>query len=444
MRILRLNSALLIVGLASGCATSSELHQARYQFDSGAPLQALATLEQAEVPNRNRLLLLLDRGAVAFSAGQYSRAQDALLEANDLIEQWDQILVGEQSASLVTSEWATRYRGESSEQLWIHSYLMMAFLLQGNAEAAAVEARRATKRLEEANSTLHSDWFTRALIALSFEAAGAYDSAEVEYRRLVNDESYDGSWNHVIQRHTRRLGRDPIDGLTQAFHTRPATSETLGIDEGELIVFLQSGHIAKKRPGDITLDIDLRIAFPFYADYPRSTPRYTVFSNGESVAADIIDTDLTDIATAALSARGKSVAAKQIARIATKKALVDVTRREDELAGALVQLFVFVTEQADTRSWETLPGWFGMIRVPLAEGQQDVSINVVHQGVTHNIDLGNVTIRPGKLHFATYRTGLPLPLSDDASPPRLDDDSNRPESAPTAVEIEREISTAAS
>jgi len=179
-------SFILIGVLLTGCSTSSALHKARLEYATGAPIQALKTLENADVSKRDKLLLLLDRGAIAFSSGQYSISQEALLEASELIDEWDQIRVSEQSASLVTNEWATRYRGEYSEQLWVHSYLMMVFLMQQNPESAAVEARRALKRLDENKTPLKTDWYTRALVALSFEAAGQHDSAHAIPLKPVN------------------------------------------------------------------------------------------------------------------------------------------------------------------------------------------------------------------------------------------------------------------
>lgn len=393
----------------TGCATSYDLYDARAQFASGAPVQALTTLESADVSGRDALLLLLDKGAIAFSAGQYSQAKDALLQAHDLIEEWDQIRIGEQSATLITSEWATRYRGEYSEQLWIHSYLMMTFLMLGEPSSAAVEARRALARMEKHSSSLKQDWFTRALIALSFEAAGAHDSTQVEYRKLVNDGDYNGQWNQVIQRHSRRIGRAPIDGISPSDLPTP---DQLGNDEGELIVFVQSGYIDKKQPGDLPIDIDLRIAYPFYPVQSHWKPSLEILTDGTSVAADQIDTALTEVSKRSLSARGTVLATKQIARIAAKKALVDVASKEDELLGGIVQILMFATEQADVRSWETLPAWFSLIRVPLVEGQQSVTLRIQHDGVERLVELGDFNIQAGQLHFATYRTKQPLPLRD--------------------------------
>ena len=146
---------------------------------------ALATLSDAEVPRRDRLLLLLDRGLAAQALGRYRESIAALIEADELVERLDYVSVGRQGASLLVNERVSSYRGESAERLWIHTFQMINFLALGEPEGAAVEARRAVSELEEHGDTFVADPVTRLLAAMSFEAAGQIDSASVEYRRLI-------------------------------------------------------------------------------------------------------------------------------------------------------------------------------------------------------------------------------------------------------------------
>lgn len=369
----------LCVLLLTACTTPSVLQQARIQFEGGAPRQALQTLEGARVANRDRLLLLLDRGAIAFSAGEYALAEATLLEAADLLEQWDLLRISEQATTLVTNERASRYRGEYSERLWIHTYLMMSFLLSGDAEAAAVEARRALQVMQAHESVLRLDWFTRALMALSFEAAGAYDSAQVEYRKLLADPDYLGEWDRVAARSGQRS------------------------EQGELVLFVQSGVIDPKLPGDLIVDINLRIAFPFYARASGPVPSYTVeFGTGEA-ELDAIHTDTVQLSALSLGERGGRIAGKQVARLAAKYALADAAAAENPSFGQLVRLAAFLTEQADTRSWETLPSAFSLLRVPLDAGVHRVRLSSNLGGFSGETGLGDVVIRPGEMTFLSVR-----------------------------------------
>jgi len=160
-------------------------------FFSGQPQAALTTLENESVANRNQLLVHLDRGIIAHTAGQYEQSIIALKAAKTLLDKLDFISVREQTASLISNDWVTAYKGEYSERLWIHTFQMMNFLLLNQPEGAAVEARQALQVLDKHGDHLNNDWYTRALIGMSFEAAGKIDSAHIEYKKLLSEAGRD-------------------------------------------------------------------------------------------------------------------------------------------------------------------------------------------------------------------------------------------------------------
>ena len=116
---------------------------ARDQFRHGSTSEALQTLAEADVSRRDRLLLYLDRGMIAQAAGRYEDSVAAFERATSLIDELDYLSVRDQSAALVSSDWATRYSGEYSERLWVHTFQMLNFLMLDLPQEAAVEARRA-------------------------------------------------------------------------------------------------------------------------------------------------------------------------------------------------------------------------------------------------------------------------------------------------------------
>jgi hypothetical protein len=56
------------------------------------------------------------------------------------------------------------YKGEYSERLWVHTYLMINFLLQNRPDSALVEAKQALEIFDEYPDPLEGDLFTRALL----------------------------------------------------------------------------------------------------------------------------------------------------------------------------------------------------------------------------------------------------------------------------------------
>lgn len=410
---LRHSAALLCAAvLLQSCASSAPLHAARNQFYSGQPEAAIETLSTEKISNRNRLLAYLDHGLIAHTAGNYNDSIKAFKSATALLDRINYIGVKEQTASLVTNDWVTAYKGEYSERLWIHTFQMMNFLLLGDPEGAAVEARQAVKVYEEYGDALQSDWYTRTLMAMSFEAAGKADSAHIEYKKMLDEISSDKGAARRAWQNARRLGRDQD---AETFKNLITTSASTGGENGELIVFVQTGSIPRKVAGEIVVGPDLFTSFPMYPNIPRSNVHIDVVSgDGIDQQADIVTTQMVDVSRRALTARGTQIAAKQVLRLAAKKELADSIRRNtDSLAESFVGSFVtaalLISEVADTRSWETLPAQVSMVQIPLSSGQHDINLLVRHGSREYDIRLPNIDIEPRKITYRSVRAGSGAP-----------------------------------
>lgn len=327
------------------CATSTALTTAREQFRQGSTDAALQTLNEADVSRRDKLLLFLDTALVAQAAGRYQQSIIAFEDAYQLIEQLDYISARDQSTALVTNDWAIRYSGEFSERLWIHTFQMINYLLLNQSDGAAVEARRAVALYDKHGDVLDNDLFTRYLMALSFESAGQFDSAMVEYRKLAG-----------------KLDDD-------ALQPRNRSSK-------ELTILVATGFIEPKLPGDLIIDINARVSFPYYADVYERSPDINVIANSKTLNTTRVDTPLLSIARSALAKRGKTIASRHALRLAAKYSLAQSIEEQDQLAGGIARLFLLAIEQADTRSWETLPAYLSLIRVELPPKASSVTIQI--------------------------------------------------------------------
>lgn len=378
VHLIRAGVVLLCLSSLLACSTSGDLRVAREQFKYGNTDAALQTLLDADVSKRDRLLLHLDRGLVAQAAQRYQESIDAFAQAIELIDDLDYISTLDQSAAILSSDWAIRYSGELSERLWIHTFQMINYLMLGQPPGAAVEARRAVALYEKHGDILDNDLFTRYLMALSFEAAGQYDSARVEYRQLVD-----------------------------SFNTQPPDS--LNKDNSELVLLVATGFIEPKRPGDILVDLDIRVSFPYYPESYDTPPDIIVRHSQQIIESIRVDTTLLSIARSALAERGKSVAARQALRLAAKYNIADNIGDQDPLAGGIAKLFLLAIEQADTRSWETLPAFLSLVRVPLPAGASDVSVTVDNFGSlagNRHQRLLKLNPAPGETLFRLLRVGI--------------------------------------
>jgi len=364
--------------LLQACATSADLRLARDQFKYGNTDAALQTLADADVSKRDQLLLHLDSALVAQAATRFKDSIEAFERALALIDSLDYISARDQTAAVLSNDWAIRYSGELSERLWIHTFQMINYLMLDAPQSAAVEARRAVALYDKNNDVLENDLFTRYLMALSFETAGQRDSAGVEYRKLAKD-----------------------------FDIQPV--QRLAANTGELVLLVATGFIEPKLPGDLLIDLDMRVSFPYYPESYDSPPSISIQQNQKTLKPARVDTTLLSVARSALAKRGKSVAARQALRLAAKYNIADKIGDEDPLAGGVAKLFLLAIEQADTRSWETLPAFLSLVRVPVPAGQSSLSVSVDNFGSwaggrdERKIELD---IKPGERKFQILRVGI--------------------------------------
>jgi len=409
-RSARLLVCVVFALLNAACATSSGLEQARGQLRAGDPEAALATLETLEVPRRDQLLLHLDRAMAAHAAGRYRDSIAAFDAADELIDKFDIVSIREQGATLVVSDRAASYRGESAERLWIRTFQMLNYLALDDAQGAGVEARRALAVLEEHEEILSRDPVSRLLVAMSFEAAGQAESAGVEYRKLVADSDSPGVLRAAWFNARRTARPDAAAELAGRVPERLAGEMQRELEQqhGELVVVLADGFVPRKQAGDIFVSTDLRVSFPFYADsYNFGSSAVNVLVDGRPVKATLTTTRLVDAARASLEARAARLTARHVARSAVKYNIAHSVSREDALAGELVKLLLFALEQADTRSWASLPATLTLVQIPLPSGQHDIELDLSGGAAIGRVRtrLDATPIRAGRRTFRSVRPG---------------------------------------
>ncbi len=382
----------------SGCA--GRLNKASDFFHAGDPQRALSLLEEGDnLGKRNRLLFLLEKGLIFNQLGEYQQSVNQLLEAAKLIDQFEVVSLSEQAGSLITNEWMTRYQGESSERLWVHSYLMMNYLLLGQYDDALVEAKQSLSRLEKNPEALNADYFTRALIALCFANLAEDNDAYLVYRKLADDLPSPALVATDIVAHAERLGM--VDEVEKY---RPFLSQSFPEGESELVLFVANDRIPLKRPGNVILPPSFRFSFPYYSAEKASWPRINILPHSWSYRP-LLSTDLGVVARQALAVRKARIIAKQSIRIATKEAISQsVGNKNDVAAEALVRVALFLLDEPDTRSWQTLPGRLTLVRIPLPAGRHRLQVRLSAYGEFDQvIDLPEVQLRRGQRKFYSVR-----------------------------------------
>ena len=65
-------------------------------------------------------------------------------------------------------------------------------------------------------------------------------------------------------------------------------------------------------------------------------------------------------------------------------------------------LYGLISEQADTRSWRTLPGRISLTKLSLEPGKHTLHLNVSANGMQYQKDFPDVEVKAGKVQILEY------------------------------------------
>jgi hypothetical protein len=356
--------------LMIGCS-SLPLQKARTEFYSGDLARADNILEGCKgISEKDLLLCYMENGLILHYMGEYEESTEVLLKASNLIKRQEQISISEQPASVLINDRVKTYKGEYSERLWVHTYLMINFLLRYKYESALVEAKQALEVYDKYPESLAGDHFTRALIALCFENLNLPDDARIEYEKLAAE-----------------MGGGEI------------TPEPIVPGKGELVLFIGQERIPTKVSSDVALPPSIRISIPRYT-HTSSAITVTVRSDGGDLDPMKISTDLGEVSRKSLNDRSAQYLTRQGLRAGVKEAIAQEVGETTEVGELFARAILFLLEEADTRSWETLPGGLTLARILLDSGVHNLEVSSKD---SRTIYLDGIDIPQGRRVYRSLR-----------------------------------------
>jgi len=366
---------------------------ARRAYQSYDYNRALSEIEyEVKGPEVDRLLALLDEGMILHAAGRYQESIGVLAEADRLSQQLDVVSISEEAKTLISNERERAYRGEDFEKLMISVLQALNYAELGRDEDALVEVRRVNERLRkmivDEKKPYEQLAIARYLGGVLWEDQGELDSAFIDYQAAQKLQPNLGPLAEPLIRLARETGRD--EAYRELKQEYPDVLDMpLGKDQGQLVVVVEAGlspikiSAQQRYPGLIQL-----LDVPKYQDrWP--TRHAAVRVDHEEQEATTV-TSLGAVAKLHLDDRIGRMVAKAIASTALKAGVaagVGEATKSREL-GLLTFLLLNVNNQADRRSWLSLPAEFQLARFRLPAGRYQVSVELDGAPVQQELDVG--------------------------------------------------------
>lgn len=435
---------LILLVVLSGCSVfqnyTVKASPARSSILAGDYESALTVFPESSARGRDEVLLRLERATILQGLGRFEESMQEFARADARIRDYEDRAVisatktAALAGSLLINEQVMSYEGEDFEKIMLHALNAVNFLMLNDLEGARVEVRRAYQRqeelsdrhekeLEEArNETGFSDWersfeqadreayaqlkdrastvysvyhnaFASYISALVYELAGEDDEAYIDLKKAYDAYPSSRSIQMDLVRLSRKMAfRDDADRWARAFGKQDAPLK----DSIDVFVLFSCGLAPLKEPLSLPIPIHhgfVMASMPVYRFTPSGITGALVSAGGTRGESSTV-CDIDAIAARNLMDEFPLLFVKQVARAYIKAQAVNGLAREHGDTGALLgTLFAVITEQADLRTWSTLPKQTQVSRIFVPGSSTELTVQALPSGQT-----ATVAIPPGARH----------------------------------------------
>ena len=425
-------------------------------FDTG---NFAAAYQRVEKEYNGALLPFLEGGTILQCQGSQEESNRVFSQAAERIQAYQEKALlslsqgAAQLGSLLVNEKTLPYQGEPFERVMVNTFKAMNYLFLRQVEDARVEIRRSFA-VQEANRRIfekeiqrlegeadrqglrsgdfqdqvegyyqegrpiasrvvnpYEDPFAYYLSALVYELNGEYNDAFIDLQRVQNLRPGVPCVENDLLRMARLAGMsDTLREWRRRLNREPRLTDRTR--EGDLVLILECGSAPRKKQIKIYLPIPrvgiVSLAFPRYEQAPNPVQSAVLHDEGGTFQArSEVLTDVDAIAFRNLQDRLPILVLKQVLRAAAKGAMAKTATDEGGLAGALLaSAYNVVTEQADLRSWLTLPQSIQVARVVLPRGSHRLALALQDAGGQAIQEKPfSLEVSPGETYFLFARTG---------------------------------------
>jgi hypothetical protein len=454
---LRMLTCLLALGLLQSCLSyyqrQSDFNDA---FEKARFQKAERILNTSEPQRKNQLLYFLNKGMTAFMQSEYEASNEAFEQAY-LTAKTFQPDPGRKIASYFINPRITRYSGEHHEVLLINYFKALNYLFLNQPRKALVECRRLNIQLDVLNlqyadkrHKYQADAFINLLMGLIYDANQDYNNAFIAYRNAyqVYQEDYQelfglpapaqlkadlirtaklAGLNQEKRQYQQEFSEDlpsahqqgrgtlvflwhnglgPVkDQLSLNFTLVEGSGGVATFENsryGWQIPFPDYGDRKEEEEGLSQVEF-IRLALPRYQKRPPYFQSGYIRANGQAYELPVAE-NITKIGFQTLEDRILRELGNAVIRLALKKGTEYAADEEDEDLGFMVNVFNTITEQADTRNWQTLPHAIHYAKVPVEPGEQTVQLVLTKpDGGEQTYDF-TYNLAPGEMQFEHFHT----------------------------------------
>ncbi len=405
-----------------GCATNSifinypsQIADVKQSLNSASPKAELEKLT-SNIQGNDGLLYAQEAGRVAQVAGDFASSKQYYQQAENAYIAFDNKAkisatgIGATAGSLVLNDNVIPYRGPGFERIMLHQYQALNYLFSGDYQGALVEVRRSNElqgseqeryeqsqksvqaiangtidaevdRLGQAAGTVTSSFlnaYSYYTTGVLHELLGEPNDAFIDYRKAAQISPDNTYLQQDLVRLAKQLGMPQYD----EFKKRWGDAKLPTVDEGQVVLLIEKGFVPEKQA--------ITVPFPIHDNWQTVSlatygPNSSTVQHGQVQGlGTVLNTEpianIDALAITALKEDLPAALARQVARALAKSQMAYRVDRSGnntatDIGTIAMQIFNVVTEQADRRSWLTLPKQAQIGRRYLNAGEYNLQLD---------------------------------------------------------------------
>ena len=422
-----------------------ELKETVQLVKSGSLKQAIEQLEKNNTPGvitkDKDILYYLEKGEMLTLDSNYPGGQESWLKADEFVREWEDSVKSDPSkvigdiGSFLVNDKTRRYDGQDYEKVMLSTNLTLSHIMQGNYDLARIEMKKTYEREKliegfrekeydklqedaktqqvsadvkqmkdypmaeldtpEVNSLKNGfqNAFSHYLAGYFFEVTGESSLAEPGYRNALNLAPN----SRIVQ-----------DGLKDVGRRRP------GAKESDVLFVIESGFSPAWKSITVPIPIPRQkglvvtpLSFPIIKSEGRSYVPSSVSVSGRQLPVETL-TNIDAMARRQLKDQMPGILLRSVIRAVLKSVAQEQANKGGLALGLIASVASVVSEQADDRSWRTLPERISVARATLPQGRQMVEFQTGAGTYKKEVDIGSsFSIIPIRITGGSVFVGQP-------------------------------------
>ncbi|WP_394130575.1 COG3014 family protein [Shewanella maritima] len=381
------------------------------QSKTGIPVNNISD----KIDGNDGLLYAQEAGRIAQIDGDFDASKTYYQQAMAAYRLFDDRAVisasdiSASASSILLNDNAIPYRGPGYERIMLHQYQAMNYLMSGDPQGALVEVRRSNQlqaseerryrksqesvkqmangtistevnRLGKASGTVTSSFlnaYSFYTTGLLHELLGEPNDAYIDYRKAAQITPN----NTYLQQDLVRLAKQLSMPQYQEFKKRWGEATTMQEGQGQVVFVVEKGFAPVKQSFTVPFTINGNIQTASLATYPGQSQSMTN-SNIQGLGTVLRTEPIANIDALAYNALKEELPAALVRQAARVYAKAEMNRKvagehgnhNNDFGAIAMQIFNVITEQADRRSWLTLPQEAQIARKFVDAGQYNIQL----------------------------------------------------------------------